>query len=545
MRIKYFVFFNLVLSSSLFLSHFSLAVPPPDWLPKSKQPTCHTNTKAQMERINFQKRFAPNLAPPISATTYKLAVIRVDFPDKSMSRTKAWTESAFSSFRDFYLENSFNLLSVDVTVTGGGTGSEGAFRLLKNHSYYAKGIDSKYEELVLDAIATATANGFNFSSYDHVMLYHAGEGSETSSLPNSLIWSVYFSSIGDGPKASGKTFPGITVVPEKEVGSVDPLGVVCHEYGHQLGLPDLYNTSTGGNSVGKWSLMDGGSYLGTPQGAKPAHLDAWSKLFLGFSNPQTISYTEETSKTISQAQTSRAGFVRLPIEVSATGGSNEYFLLEYRRTGGATYDTGLPAQGLLIWHIDDSIASDSAKLSNNTVNVDPSHKGVDLVEADSSDPSTNNGDSGDPWSDTSSDTVFKSPKANAYNATDSGIQVSNITTPGFSSISFKIKMPFSNPTVAQNSVSVRGGEKGYTNPELGEKALISFKPSKSEPIEIKVFSLNGDIVWETKVDGIQDQKKDLNWDGKNSDGTTVSSGIYLLHVSGGGINSKKKVAIAR
>lgn len=526
-------------------------MPPPDWLPRSKEPTCHTNTKALNERLKLLKKFAPGLAPPISATTYKLVVLRVDFSDTPMTKTKAQTENTFSGFRDFYLENSFNLLSVEVTVTGGGGGGEGAFRMPKTNVYYADGTCSLYSELILDAIAVATTSGFNFSSYDHIMLYHAGPGAETTGDANALncatdnIWSVYFSNVAGGPTASGKTFPGITVVPEKEAGTVDPLGVICHEYGHQLGLPDLYNTNTGGNSVGKWSLMDGGSYLGTPQGTNPAHLDAWSKLFLGFSNPQTAAYTEEVSKTISQAQTSRTGFMRIPIEVSSTGGSNEYFLLEYRRIGGALYDTGLPAQGLLIWHIDDSIASNSAKLNANTINVDSSHKGVDLVEADSSDPSTNNGDSGDPWSDSSSDTIFKSPKANAYNATDSGIQVSNITSPGFSSISFTIKMPFSNPTVAENSVSVRGGEKGYTNPELGEKALISFKPAKSEPIEIKVFSLNGDLVWESKTDGTQNQKKDVNWDGKNSDGKTVSSGIYLLHVSGGGINSKKKIAIAR
>ncbi|MFD0571612.1 M6 family metalloprotease domain-containing protein [Kitasatospora gansuensis] len=65
------------------------------------------------------------------------------------------------------------------------------------------------------------------------------------------------------------------------------LGVFAHEYGHDLGLPDLYDTSGSGidNSVGFWSLMSSGSWLGTGKesiGNKPADLDAWSKLQLGW-----------------------------------------------------------------------------------------------------------------------------------------------------------------------------------------------------------------------------------------------------------------------
>ncbi|MFC5909066.1 immune inhibitor A domain-containing protein [Streptacidiphilus monticola] len=68
------------------------------------------------------------------------------------------------------------------------------------------------------------------------------------------------------------------------------LGVFAHEYGHDLGLPDLYDTAGGDNSTGFWSIMSSGSWLGTGGseiGDRPDDLDAWSKLQLGWLNYTT------------------------------------------------------------------------------------------------------------------------------------------------------------------------------------------------------------------------------------------------------------------
>ena len=66
------------------------------------------------------------------------------------------------------------------------------------------------------------------------------------------------------------------------------LGVFAHEYGHDLGLPDQYDTTyTGENSVGFWSLMSSGSWLGTGKNAigdLPGDMNAWDKLQLGWLN---------------------------------------------------------------------------------------------------------------------------------------------------------------------------------------------------------------------------------------------------------------------
>ena len=39
------------------------------------------------------------------------------------------------------------------------------------------------------------------------------------------------------------------------------LGVFAHEYGHDLGLPDLYDTAGGENGTGFWTLMSSGSWM--------------------------------------------------------------------------------------------------------------------------------------------------------------------------------------------------------------------------------------------------------------------------------------------
>ena len=72
------------------------------------------------------------------------------------------------------------------------------------------------------------------------------------------------------------------------------LGVFAHEYGHDLGLPDLYDTSgnTGGaeNSTGFWTLMSSGANIGdgSPDGIgdAPTDLGAWERFQLGWLEPQ-------------------------------------------------------------------------------------------------------------------------------------------------------------------------------------------------------------------------------------------------------------------
>ena len=100
--------------------------------------------------------------------------------------------------------------------------------------------------------------------------------------------------VGSGGVDAGQTIPhhptGVWVGDYTMQPENGGLGIVAHEYGHDLGLPDLYDTSgnTGGaeNSTAFWSLMSSGSNLGdgSPDGVgdAPVDLGTWEKLQLGW-----------------------------------------------------------------------------------------------------------------------------------------------------------------------------------------------------------------------------------------------------------------------
>jgi immune inhibitor A len=162
---------------------------------------------------------------------------------------------------------------------------------------------------------------------DHFQAVHAGEGEETGggSLGTDAIWShrwyVQLTPIGGGgPVVGGSVVPfgGVRVGGSKYwIGdyTVEPenggVGVFAHEFGHDLGLPDLYDTSgnTGGaeNSTGFWTLYSSGSYgaSGKPAdgiGTKPTHMSAYEKLFLGWSNFKTVNYTDKANVKLGPAE---------------------------------------------------------------------------------------------------------------------------------------------------------------------------------------------------------------------------------------------------
>jgi immune inhibitor A len=135
---------------------------------------------------------------------------------------------------------------------------------------------------------------------DHFQSVHAGEGEEAGggALGGTAIWShrwyARFNLIGsDGPSPdyllggvqignSSYWIGDYTIEPEN--GGV---GVFAHEFGHDLGLPDLYATQGGENSTGFWTLMSSGSWLnnGTVDiGSRPGHMGAWEKFQLGWLN---------------------------------------------------------------------------------------------------------------------------------------------------------------------------------------------------------------------------------------------------------------------
>ncbi|MFJ6939460.1 immune inhibitor A domain-containing protein [Streptomyces sp. NPDC101132] len=135
---------------------------------------------------------------------------------------------------------------------------------------------------------------------DHFQIVHAGEdesaggGVQGENALWAHRWYAYGTDAGStgpsGNKAGGTQIgkTGIWVGDYTMQPENGGLGVFAHEYGHDLGLPDLYDTSGGGeNSVGFWSLMSAGSWLGMGKdsiGDMPGDMTAWDKYQLGWLN---------------------------------------------------------------------------------------------------------------------------------------------------------------------------------------------------------------------------------------------------------------------
>lgn len=155
----------------------------------------------------------------------------------------------------------------------------------------------------------------------------------------------------------------------------DAVGTMAHEFGHALGLPDLYDLDSGPDAtresagIGYWGLMGHGNRGWQEQGG-PGPLCAWSLAqlgWLGTDNDALIDVTADL-RDAPLEDIRRGGLVyRL-----ATRDPLVSYLVAHRRPDGSYYDRQLPAPGLLIWRIDSGV----------TGNRDETRKLVDLVAAD-------------------------------------------------------------------------------------------------------------------------------------------------------------------
>lgn len=112
---------------------------------------------------------------------------------------------------------------------------------------------------------------------DNLMVVHSGVGEETGE-DDDAIWSHRWV-IGKPVEIPGTSLKAYDYMIQPEDGAS---GVFVHEYGHNLGLPDLYDTvgSGKGSPVGSWSVMSSGSWNGKILGTEPTGFDPWSKLML-------------------------------------------------------------------------------------------------------------------------------------------------------------------------------------------------------------------------------------------------------------------------
>lgn len=308
----------------------------------------------------------------------------------------------------------------------------------KTGTYYEgtdNGSGPEFGELLKEVLDSADKT-IDFSVYDRdgdgyvdfAAFVHPDQGGECGT-PH--IWShrwTYGSATGTG--APYQTNDGVrisdyVVQPALNCSSGGPatvidIGVFAHEFGHALGLPDLYATADPrpNAGIGVWGLMGAGNW-NRPE--SPAHMEAWSKAELGWIPVRTLSASTTGVSLTAAATTGEAIRIDVP-------NSSEYFLLENRQRVGA--EQHLVGTGLLIWHVDS--ATIASRSWSNTVQNQTAHKGLDLEEADGRndlDAASGRADAGDPFPGSSARTAFHattSPNSNGYGGVASGISIRNI-----------------------------------------------------------------------------------------------------------------------
>ena len=302
--------------------------------------------------------------------------------------------------------------------------------------------DQRVTELFRDAIETAYNNDeIDFSNYDHVVVFHAGIGQDFSlpfldptpeDIPSTFIDGDMLQEYVGGVLQFGTaTINQGIILPETQnhlfyqesenifLNTEEPCdyqygltGTFALMLGFAIGLPPLWDTNSGQSGIGIFGLMDQGSNNG--RGLIPSPPDAWSRKFAGWELPLILT----PSIMINLPSRSEDNLVQIPIN------ETEYFLIENRTnwyqgnmyidstryliyknteryppfvevlfdsvaiekdengvvTAIPDYDLGLPASGLLIWHIDENKIFNG--LDNYLVNDDRANRGVDLEEAD-------------------------------------------------------------------------------------------------------------------------------------------------------------------
>jgi M6 family metalloprotease-like protein len=390
-------------------------------------------------RVEFQ----PDTTP-LTTGNGKMDTLGFLAPDSGLfydpPHFKRYFERQMEGLRNFYRAQSLGKLYVEFTVMP--SGEKVSYQLPREMPFYGDTVSFDAVEMGLvrlmrDAFKVADEDPeLHFGNFDEFIVFHAGSGLQADyGLRRDSPFDLLAGEIPSGAIEaylgepyisvdSGRTHIGhATVLPEMMrqdtmygdqtniLGMTGLAGTLCHEFAHLLGAYDLYDVTGLTMGVGSWSLMGYGGWLGdygagAPPGVIPGFLDAFHRtMFLDtITQVRTVKVPVESipiyaaemdTQLFSQrGDTARPTIVKIPIT------PDEYFLLENRQVdvkqpdtidvdvedgvviavGGNEYDFFQPGSGLLIWHIDRKVLADYGPF--NAVNIDASHKGVDLEEGD-------------------------------------------------------------------------------------------------------------------------------------------------------------------
>ncbi len=274
----------------------------------------------------------------------------------------------------------------------------------------------------------------HFADYQSIFLFHAGADRQNDlGFPetcNDLF--TGFISFGDSVAVDSGTHYVRTALMMPETASQDNRAtalnaVMAHEFGHQLGLVDLYSTRTFLSQLGDFALMDNNGFgtgidfgfnVGRVFGALPLFPSAWSRAFLGVVPVHDFRWGTDIRIAAAEMVSNDIKIARILIT------ENEYYLLENRiidvdgietgvradsvtsviqgpvqifRDGNGNpvpgdytteYDILMPGSGMLIYHVDESVfgmdydGDGQLNFDDNDLQWDPDRKFISLVEGD-------------------------------------------------------------------------------------------------------------------------------------------------------------------
>ncbi len=311
-------------------------------------------------------------------------VILIEYSD-----VKFHTQNANEYYHDFLNEEGFS--------KDGGTGSardyfiassNGQFRptfdvygpatLDNTRAYYggndAKGNDLRPARMIYDACLKLD-DVVNFADYDtnndgevdNIYVIYADKG-EASYGPAESIWPHQWQLAGEKLTLTldGKKIDHYGCCNEYDDVRPSGIGTFCHEFSHVMGLPDIYNTSTGSAiTPHSWCIMDYGPY--NNNGRTPPSYSIFERNAMGWIDP--IVLDGRTTITLDNIHDSNQGCI-----INTTN-RNEFFLFENRQQTG--WDKYLPGHGMIIWHID----YNETVFTENKVNNNAYHQYIDVEEA--------------------------------------------------------------------------------------------------------------------------------------------------------------------
>jgi M6 family metalloprotease-like protein len=304
-------------------------------------------TLAEGERDRGPRNWDNRLGGAFKKDVYRLAVVTVEYPDQKHNEKitlQDWQNSLFSkgtykdknatgqavfgSLNDYYLEQSSGKMRVEGKVFPWVKVSK------KRDDYSTTANRTALLAEALDEVQKRDGRDA-FKDFDGVFFIYAGARVQTQR--GGLYWPHRASFAHQNQRWSYFICP--------EGGErMNNISVICHEFGHMLGLPDLYARPEvpGSEGLGVWCVMS--NQLGN---GRPQHMSAWCKEQLGWLKPAVIDPTVKQKLVLSPVESSPKECYKILLHMDGS----EYLLLENRRK--TKFDQELPGEGLLVWRVVD------------------------------------------------------------------------------------------------------------------------------------------------------------------------------------------------